>query len=75
MENAKKAVNVIREHSKKRLIKNEMLTEKQVRIERCKKENFVNYQPIYIPKITDVFNSQDAKVFLEQWKKFLTAKV
>lgn len=74
-ESARKAVNVIREHSKKRLIRKEILTEKQARIERCKKENFSNYQPIYIPKIAEVFNSQAAKVFLEQWKKFLTAKV
>lgn len=74
-ENARKAVNVIREHSKKRLMKKEILVEKQGRIERCKKEYFGNYQPIYIPKISDVFNSQDAKTLLDQWNKFLTAKV
>lgn len=75
METALKAVNVIREHSKKRLLKKEILDEKQARIERCKKEYFANYQPIYIPKIADVFNSQDAKVLMDQWNKFLTAKV
>ncbi|MES2528187.1 MAG: beta-N-acetylhexosaminidase [Bdellovibrionota bacterium] len=75
MENAMKAVNVIREHSKKRLMKKEMLVEKQTRIERCKKENFANYQPIYIPKIADVFNSQASKSLMDQWNKFLTAKV
>lgn len=75
MESARKAVNVIREHSKKRLIKKELLVEKQSRIERCKKENFSSYQPIYIPKIADVFGSQEAKVLLDQWNKFLTAKV
>lgn len=75
MENARRAVNVIREHSKKRLIKKEILEEKQVRIERCKRENFTNYQPIYIPKIADVFNSQDAKSIMDQWNRFLTAKV
>jgi hypothetical protein len=66
---------VIREHSKKRLLKKEMLMEKQSRIERCKKENFANYQPIYIPKIADVFQSQEAKSLMDQWNKFLTAKV
>ena len=75
MENAVKAVNVIREHSKKRLMKKEMLVEKQTRIERCKKENFANYQPIYIPKISEVFNSQAAKSLMDQWNRFLTAKV
>lgn len=74
-ENAKKAVNIIREHSKKRLIKKEILVEKQARIEKCKKEYFSSYQPIYIPKIADVFGSQDAKVLMDQWNKFLTAKV
>ena len=75
MENAVKAVNVIREHSKKRLMKKEMLVEKQTRIERCKKENFGNYQPIYIPKIADVFNSQASKSLIDQYNRFLTAKV
>ncbi len=75
MDNAIKAVNVIREHSKKRLMKKEMLVEKQTRIERCKKENFANYQPIYIPKISEVFNSQAAKSLMDQWNRFLTAKV
>lgn len=75
MENAVKAVNIIREHSKKRLMKKEMLVEKQTRIERCKKENFANYQPIYIPKISDVFHSQAAKSLMDQWNRFLTAKV
>ncbi|MFL5783346.1 MAG: beta-N-acetylhexosaminidase [Bacteriovoracaceae bacterium] len=75
MESAAKAVNVVREHSKKRLLKKEMLVEKQTRIERCKKENFTSYQPIYIPKIVDVFQSQEAKSLMDQWNKFLTAKV
>jgi beta-N-acetylhexosaminidase len=75
MDNAVKAVNVIREHSKKRLMKKEMLVEKQSRIERCKKENFSNYQPIYIPKISEVFNSQAARSLMDQWNRYLTAKV
>lgn len=75
MDNAVKAVNVIREHSKKRLMKKEMLVEKQSRIERCKKENFANYQPIYIPKISEVFNSQAARSLMDQWNRYLTAKV
>jgi beta-N-acetylhexosaminidase len=75
MESAAKAVNVVREHSKKRLLKKELLVEKQTRIERCKKENLASYQPIYIPKIADVFQSQEAKSLMDQWNKFLTAKV
>lgn len=70
MENADKAVKSIREASKKRLMKKELLLEKLHRIEKCKKEAFPSYQPIYIPKITESFNSQNARSLLEQYQKF-----
>jgi hypothetical protein len=75
MDDAKKALNAIREATKKRSIKKEALIEKLNRVERCKKEFFSSYQPIYIPKITDVFNSQQAKKVLEQYNSFQTSKV
>lgn len=70
MENAVKAVGAIREASKKRLMKKEVLMEKLHRVEKCKKEAFPNYQPIYIPKIADSFNTHEAKTLLEQYQKF-----
>lgn len=61
MGSAQLAISAVRESVKKRLLKKEILLEKLGRIERCKKENFPNYQPIYIPKVADVFNSLEAK--------------
>jgi beta-N-acetylhexosaminidase len=72
LDDAKRALAAIREGTKKRTIKKEALVEKLGRVERCKKEFLSNYQPIYIPKIADVFHSQEAKKLLSQ---FQTAKV
>ena len=75
MEDADKALKAIREATKKRTIKKEALVEKLQRVEKCKKEFLTSYQPIYIPKIADSFNSQDGKKILEQYQSFLTGKV
>ena len=75
MDDAKKALGAIREAAKKRSIKKELLTEKLSRVERCKKENLASYQPIYIPKIAESFNTQEAKKILDQYNAFPTAKV
>ncbi len=61
MDEAEKALSGIREAVKKRLIRRESMIEKLGRIERCKKEHFSTYQPIYIPKITDAFHSNESK--------------
>lgn len=68
MEDAVKALNAVREAVKKRVIKKENMLEKLGRVERCKKEYFSDYQPIYIPKIADAFNSNEAKKLTEQFK-------
>lgn len=68
MEEAVKALKGIREAVKKRTIRKESLIEKLGRIERCKKEHYSNYQPIYIPKIADAFNSNESKKLQEQFK-------
>lgn len=70
-ESAERAVGAIREASKKRVIKNELLLEKLHRVEKCKKENLPSYQPTYIPKISESFNSQEAKAILTQYERFL----
>lgn len=75
MDDAIKALGAIREATKKRLIKKEALIEKLNRVERCKKEHLSTYQPIYIPKIADVFNSNQSKQVLAQYNSFQTTKV
>ena len=75
MEQAEKALKAIREAAKKRTIKKEALTEKLGRVERCKKENLASYQPIYIPKIAESFNSQDSKKVMDQLKSIQTKAV
>ncbi len=75
MEDAQKALNAVRTAVKKRTIKKESMIEKLGRVERCKKDAFPQYQPIYIPKIAEVFNSPEAKKVLDQYNSFLTTKV
>jgi beta-N-acetylhexosaminidase len=66
MENAKKALSSIREAVKKKTLKRESLIEKVQKIEKCKKENLPTYNPIYIPKIAESFNTPESKKILEQ---------
>ena len=73
-EDADRAIKAVREALKKRLMKKEIITEKLQRVERCKKEFLSNYQPIYIPKITEVFNSNEARNLMDQYLKFQSAK-
>lgn len=75
MDQAMKSLAAIREAAKKRSIKKELLIEKLNRVERCKKENLGEYQPIYIPKISESFNSTEAKKLVTQFKSVQTSKV
>lgn len=75
MEDADKALKSIREAVKKRGIKKEAMIEKLTRVEKCKKEFLSNYQPIYIPKIADVFNSAESKKLAETFKESQSTKV
>lgn len=68
MDDADKALKAIREAVKKRTIKKESMIEKLGRVERCKKEYFSNYQPIYIPKIAESFNTNESKKLTELFK-------
>ena len=74
MEDADKALKAVREAVKKRTIKKEAMIEKLSRVERCKKEFLSSYQPIYIPKIADVFNSNEAKKVMDQYNSFQTSR-
>ena len=75
MAEAGKALSAIREAVKKRSIKKESMIEKLTRVEKCKKEFLSNYQPIYIPKISEVFNSAESKKMVETFKDLTNGKV
>lgn len=75
MDDAKKALVSIREAIKKKVLKREEILEKLNRVEKCKKDNLATYQPIYIPKITDSFNSPEAKKLMDHFQTALVAKV
>jgi len=74
MDDAGKALVALREAIKKKIIRREEILEKVMRIEKCKKENLATYQPIYIPKIADSFNTAESKKVMEQFTNTLTAK-
>jgi beta-N-acetylhexosaminidase len=68
LEDATKALGAIRKATKERVIKKENLVEKLGRVERCKKEHLSTYRPIYIPKITEAFNTPESKKLIEQYQ-------
>jgi beta-N-acetylhexosaminidase len=74
MDEARKALLAIREGVKKKVLKREAVVEKAMRVEKCKKENLAEYQPIYIPKIVDSFNTPEAKKLMEHFQTSLVAK-
>ncbi len=69
LEEAKKCLLSLRESVKKRFIPKEQLIEKVLRVEKCKKEFLSNYEPIYIPKIREYFNTPETKKILHQLGK------
>ncbi len=69
MASAEKTLLALNEALKKRQIHKDVVSEKLTRVEKCKKEFLSSYQPIYIPKITEVFHSNEAKNLLDQFKK------
>ncbi len=74
MSDAKRALLAIREAVKKKSLKREDVLEKLMRVEKCKKENLSVYQPIYIPKIVDSFNTPDAKRLMDHFKSAIPLK-
>ncbi len=75
MEDAAKALKAVRESVKKRELRKELLQEKLLRVEKCKKEHLSEYRPIYIPHITEVFNSNQAKSLMNQFQEKLISKL
>jgi beta-N-acetylhexosaminidase len=74
MDDAKKALGAIREAVKKKSLKRDEVLEKLVRVEKCKKENLSVYNPIYIPKISESFNTVESKKLMDNFKGALTLK-
>lgn len=74
MDDAKKALGAIRDSVKKKTLKREDVLEKLQRVEKCKKDNLGVYQPVYIPKIADSFNTPEAKKLMDHFKNALVAK-
>lgn len=71
---AKRAVQSVREALKTKKLKKEKFLDKVARVESCKKEYFTEYKPIYVPKITAAFNSQESKKVMEIYQAFLKGK-
>lgn len=74
MDSAVKALAAIREGVKKKTLKREAVVDKVLRVEKCKREHFSEYKPIYIPKIVDAFNSPEAKKLMEHCRTSIAAK-
>ncbi len=74
MDHTHRTLMSLREVVKKRHLQKEMILDKIRRIERTKKEYLSSYQPIYIPKIVDAFNSSIAYKVLEQVRPSKTSK-
>lgn len=75
IDGARKAINSLREALKKRYLEREIVIEKLSRIEKCKSTHFQGYSPIYIPKIAESFNTNEAKALLSQIEALMTEKV
>ncbi len=73
-EDAARAIQAIREALKTKKLKKEKYLDKIARVEECKRENFKEYKPIYVPKISSAFNSPEAKKALETYQAFLDGK-
>lgn len=64
-EDAAKAIESLRECLKTKKLKKDKFLTKLNRVEECKKEHFKDYKPIYVPKITSSFNTQESKNLLQ----------
>jgi beta-N-acetylhexosaminidase len=73
-EDTVRAVGALREALKTKKIRKEAYLDKLARVESCKKEYFKEYKPIYIPKISSAFNTQDAKKALELYRSSRVTK-
>lgn len=66
LEACKKAFDSVREGVKTQELKKDMLEEKIKRVNSCKKTNFSEYKPIYIPEIEKIITKEKSKEILDK---------
>lgn len=71
---AERAVEALRDAIKSKKLKKEHFLDKLERIERCKSENLREYRPVYVPKISNSFNSPESKQSLELFQSLKLKK-
>lgn len=74
MEAAKKALEGVKEALKVQELKKEKVEEKLARVEKCKKSNFAEYKPIYIPDIEKALKPEGNRKILEQIEQGLASE-
>ncbi len=65
-EEAQVATAAIKNACKTKKLQNSIMEEKLQRVVTCKKDNFAEYSPIYIPSLGNVLNSQEAQKLISQ---------
>lgn len=72
MSEAQKALQGIKDSMKTMDLKNEDLNAKVKRVIACKKQNFADYKPVYIPSLTNKINSKATQIFVEDLQGMLS---
>ena len=73
-EAAIKALTGLKDAIKKKVLKKESIVDKLQRVEKCKRDHFKEYKPLYIPQIAESFNSSESKKLLDVLKQSSLAK-
>lgn len=68
-ESAMKALSAIKDAIKRKVLKKETMLDKIQRVEKCKRDHFKEYKPLYIPQIADSFNSNESKKLTDLLKQ------
>jgi len=67
LDDAKKALVAIQKAVENQQLDKELTLQKLKRIGTAKKTYLANYEPIYIPKISECFNSKESQIVLDQF--------
>jgi len=70
LDDARKALNAIEGAVENKQLSKESVLQKLNRIQSAKKLYLANYQTIYIPKISEFFNSKESQEILEQFNTY-----
>ena len=69
MEEAKKALDGLKEAKKTKRLKNEDINRKLERITALKKDNLKEYRPIYIPEISKSIGQKSSEILVDEINK------